>query len=84
MTEKPSYEELEQRLEELAAQLVALERSTSYLTIERGKKKEKSYVFKEIVTNDKNMLSIFKYIDTIAPTSQPVMITGETGVGKEF
>jgi DNA-binding NtrC family response regulator len=30
------------------------------------------------------MLSIFQYIESIAPTSQPVLIRGETGVGKEL
>jgi DNA-binding NtrC family response regulator len=37
-----------------------------------------------IITNDPAMLSIFKYIESIAKTSQPVLITGETGVGKEL
>jgi len=40
--------------------------------------------FSAIITQNKKMLSIFKYIETIAPTSQPVLITGETGVGKEM
>ncbi len=30
------------------------------------------------------MIKIFKYIESIAKTSQPVFITGETGVGKEL
>ncbi len=37
-----------------------------------------------IVTNNKDMLSIFRYIESISKTSQPVLITGETGVGKEL
>ncbi len=40
--------------------------------------------FAEIVTNNTAMRSIFKYIESIAATSQPVLITGETGVGKEL
>lgn len=40
--------------------------------------------FSDIITNSKKMLSLFKYIETIAATSQPVLITGETGVGKEM
>ncbi len=40
--------------------------------------------FASIITNNKKMLSLFKYIETIAATSQPVLITGETGVGKEM
>lgn len=61
-----------------------LEKSTSYSKNQREKRKEKNDIFKEIITNDKKMLSIFKYIKTIAPTSQLVLITGETGVGKEL
>ncbi len=30
------------------------------------------------------MFGLFRYIETIAPTPQPVLITGETGVGKEL
>lgn len=40
--------------------------------------------FSEIVTNNPRMRSIFKYVESIAVTSQPVLITGETGVGKEL
>ncbi len=40
-------------------------------------------VFKEIITQDKKMRSIFQYLESIASSRQPVMITGESGVGKE-
>jgi len=40
--------------------------------------------FARIVTRDRKMQSVFRYIEVIAPTKQPVMITGETGVGKEL
>jgi DNA-binding NtrC family response regulator len=40
--------------------------------------------FKPIVTRSNSMLAIFKYIEAIAPSSEPVVITGETGVGKEL
>lgn len=40
--------------------------------------------FSEIVTNNPTMRSMFKYVESIAMTSQPVLITGETGVGKEL
>ena len=39
--------------------------------------------FADIVTSDETMKSIFMYVETIAPTSSPVLLTGETGVGKE-
>ena len=41
-------------------------------------------VFSEIVTKDKKMFAIFQYIESIASSSQPVLIQGETGVGKEL
>jgi DNA-binding NtrC family response regulator len=41
-------------------------------------------VFSEIVTNSPAMRSIFQYIEAISNSPQPVLITGETGVGKEL
>ena len=40
--------------------------------------------FSEIITNNKQMHSIFLYIESIANTNQVVLITGETGVGKDL
>ncbi len=40
--------------------------------------------FGKIITADRQMLHIFNYIEKIADSSQPVLITGETGVGKEL
>ena len=40
--------------------------------------------FSESITNNSAMFSIFQYIETVARTSQPLLITGETGVGKEL
>jgi len=40
--------------------------------------------FSEVVTRNKKMLKIFQYVEAIAPSNQPVLITGETGVGKEL
>ena len=45
---------------------------------------EKPEAFREIITNNNKMLLIFQYIESIARTSQPVLIRGETGVGKEL
>lgn len=40
--------------------------------------------FSSIVTNDRAMLSIFTYIEAVATSPQPLLITGESGVGKEL
>lgn len=40
--------------------------------------------FGEIITRNNTMRSIFQYAEAIAGTSMPVLITGETGVGKEL
>ena len=40
--------------------------------------------FGAIVTGNRKMLAIFRYIESIAGTSRPVLVSGETGVGKEL
>jgi DNA-binding NtrC family response regulator len=40
--------------------------------------------FQDIITADPKMIAIFHYIEAFAATSYPVVITGETGVGKEL
>jgi DNA-binding NtrC family response regulator len=40
--------------------------------------------FSDIVTNSAAMRSVFQYVEAIAISPRPVMITGETGVGKEM
>ncbi len=40
--------------------------------------------FSHIITHNKTMRSVFQYIEAIATTSEPVLITGETGSGKEL
>ncbi|MCA1793544.1 MAG: sigma-54 dependent transcriptional regulator [Desulfobacteraceae bacterium] len=40
--------------------------------------------FRRIITQDRQMHSIFHYVEAIAPSLQPVLICGETGVGKEL
>jgi DNA-binding NtrC family response regulator len=40
--------------------------------------------FSEIITNSPVMRSMFQYIESISMSPHPVLITGETGVGKEL
>ncbi len=40
--------------------------------------------FRSMVTQDEGMHAIFRYASTIAPSVEPVLITGETGVGKDL
>ncbi len=43
-----------------------------------------SEVFADIITQNPVMQSIFQYIEAIAPSRQPILVTGETGAGKEL
>ncbi|MEW6266870.1 MAG: sigma-54 dependent transcriptional regulator [Thermodesulfobacteriota bacterium] len=45
---------------------------------------ERPEVFKAILTHSDEMFALFRYVEAIAPGSQPVLVTGETGVGKEL
>ncbi len=38
----------------------------------------------EIVTRDRAMGAVFRYMEAVAPSPYPVLITGETGTGKEL
>jgi DNA-binding NtrC family response regulator len=40
--------------------------------------------FVEIVTQSSAVLAIFRYLEAVAGSPQPVLITGETGTGKEL
>lgn len=37
-----------------------------------------------IITRNREMFALLRYVEVIAKSSQPVLITGETGVGKEL
>ena len=40
--------------------------------------------FASIVTRNRKMRSLFQYMEVIAASRQPIIVTGETGVGKEL
>jgi DNA-binding NtrC family response regulator len=40
--------------------------------------------FAELVTQDRTMLTLFSYVEAVARSPQPLLITGESGVGKEL
>ena len=40
--------------------------------------------FSAIVTGDRSMLDTFSYLEAVAKSPQPLLITGESGVGKEL
>jgi len=44
----------------------------------------KNKAFSSIMTNNNKMKYIFRYCEVIALSSQPILITGETGTGKEL
>ena len=41
-------------------------------------------VFASIVTGNKKMRALFQYLEVVAGSPQPIIVTGETGVGKEL
>lgn len=45
---------------------------------------DKPEVFAPIVSNNAAMRARFQYLEAVAPSSQPILITGESGVGKEL
>ena len=86
MTEKSELDFLHQQLFKYAEDIARLreELKTGYSKDEIEDRIKKPEAFAEIITNSKEMLSVFIYIESIAQSSQPVLITGETGVGKEL
>jgi len=41
-------------------------------------------IFAPIITRSLRMRAVFHYLEAVAPSPQPVLISGETGVGKEL
>lgn len=44
----------------------------------------RSSAFKNIITNDFKLINLFTYAESIADSLAPILITGETGTGKEL
>ena len=65
-------------LRALRSQVDALKRSLISDDLVHGE------VFASIVTVSRKMRSLFQYIEAIAGSGEPVLISGETGVGKEL
>ncbi len=58
--------------------------NTSLKNILTSNNIQRPEVFQEIITKNSKMKSMFQYMEAIARTSEPILITGETGVGKEL
>ncbi|MCK4509841.1 MAG: sigma-54-dependent Fis family transcriptional regulator [Desulfuromonadales bacterium] len=68
-----------------ALQLAALERQNHHL---RKKVLTESLTqpeaFSEIVTGDRSLFAMFRYLEAIADSDEPLLIRGESGTGKEL
>jgi len=79
-----NFEELQIMLEG------CLERARTKLELERLRRHlsdgtlDDETVFGSIITKSARMRAIFLYLESVAPSRQPVMISGETGTGKEL
>jgi len=65
-------------LRALRRQVGALKRSLMTDRLEHGE------AFSSIVTASRKMRSLFQYLEAIAGSGEPVLISGETGTGKEL
>jgi len=66
--------------EEIGTLKARLERENVYLQEEIGKE----HNFAEMVGNSPALLTVLRRVEQVAPTDSTVLITGETGVGKEL
>jgi DNA-binding NtrC family response regulator len=78
-------------LEELQIVLErSLERARTKCELERLRRHlsdgtlEDETAFSSIITASPRMRSVFLYLESVAPSRQPVLISGETGTGKEL
>jgi DNA-binding NtrC family response regulator len=47
-------------------------------------KRPESPAFADLITSDERMLSVLRYVETIAASPKPILIIGESGTGKEL
>jgi DNA-binding NtrC family response regulator len=47
-------------------------------------KRPESPAFDDLVTADERMLSVLRYVETVAASPKPILIIGESGTGKEL
>ena len=74
--------------------IAAVNRAIDMRALQRENESLKAYLlsdvpappkaFRTIITINRQMLSIFRYLNTIAVTRRPLLITGETGTGKDL
>jgi DNA-binding NtrC family response regulator len=68
-----------------ALRMIELERSSRMLSRKMlNREPAHAGAFAPIITASQEMQKIFRYIEAIASSRQPVLITGESGVGKEL
>ena len=72
--------ELQAALQQVQALQKKLEAENVYLQEEISKE----HNFEEIVGNSRAIVEVFERVETVAPTDSTVLITGETGCGKEL
>ena len=68
-----------------AVELRELQRENQMLKAQvLSDKLKKPEAFSKIITTSSAMRAIFRYVEAVAGSPRPVLITGETGVGKEL
>jgi DNA-binding NtrC family response regulator len=74
--------------------IVSIQRALEYQRLQHENRRLKSCVlhdrvedpaaFASIVTRSRKMQALFRYVEAVAPSPEPLLITGESGVGKEL
>lgn len=68
-----------------AIRMIELERENRAISQRfLGNQLDRPELFSAIVTNNSAMRMRFQYLEAVSPSTQPILITGESGVGKEL